>query len=110
MAEALADCVVALVTLPADADVETFADELVSTGVAACVNILPPMLSIYRWESEIEHEAERQMLIKTTSAAVPRLWDRVRALHPYDVPEFLVLPIIDGNEAYLAWMRGAILD
>ncbi|MDQ3069885.1 MAG: divalent-cation tolerance protein CutA [Acidobacteriota bacterium] len=106
---AIADCVLVLVTLPADADSAEFAEGLVSSGVAACVNVLAPMQSTYRWEGAIETEAERQVVIKTTSAGVPALWQRVRDLHPYDVPEFLVLPIIDGNEAYLKWVRDSVL-
>ncbi|HEX6322117.1 MAG TPA: divalent-cation tolerance protein CutA [Vicinamibacterales bacterium] len=109
MADVLADCVLVLVTVPADTDAELFASGLVETGVAACVNVLPAMLSVYRWEGELQVEDERQVLIKTTSAAVPSLWQRVRDLHPYDVPEFLVLPIIDGNEAYLKWIRLNVL-
>jgi periplasmic divalent cation tolerance protein len=62
------------------------------------------MESIYYWEGEIEHETERQVVIKTSKDRVAALWDRVRELHPYDVPEFLVLPIVDGNDAYLKWV------
>lgn len=109
MAEQLADCVLVLVTVPGDSDADAIAKDLVLTGVAACVNVLPPMQSIYRWEGEVQNEVERQMLIKTTNAAVPSLWQRIRDLHPYDVPEFLVLPIIDGNEAYLKWVRTNVL-
>lgn len=109
MPDTIADCVIVLVTIPADTEAEAFAHDLISTGVAACVNLLAPMQSVYRWEGEIETETERQVLIKTTSAAVPALWQRVRDLHSYDVPEFLVLPIIDGNEAYLKWIRTNVL-
>lgn len=109
MPDTLADCVIVLVTIPADSEAEAFAEDLISTGVAACVNLLAPMQSIYRWEGEIQNETERQMLIKTTSASVPALWQRVRDLHSYDVPEFLVLPVIDGNEAYLKWIRANVL-
>jgi periplasmic divalent cation tolerance protein len=109
MADVLADCVLVLVTIPADFEAEPFARGLVETGVAACVNVLPPMLSVYRWEGELQSEEEQQVLIKTTSAAVPALWQRIRDLHPYDIPEFLVLPIIDGNEAYLKWIRLNVL-
>lgn len=109
MAEKLADCVLVMVTIPVDADADAFARGLVGPGLAACVNVLPAMASVYRWEGEIQQEQERQVLIKTTSAAVPALWQRVRDLHPYDVPEFIVLPIIDGNEAYLRWVRVNVL-
>jgi periplasmic divalent cation tolerance protein len=93
-----------LTTLPADADGPAFARALVDARLAACVNLLSPMESIYRWEGEIEAETERQVVIKTSRDRVAPLWDRVRELHPYDVPEFLVVPIVDGNEAYLRWL------
>jgi periplasmic divalent cation tolerance protein len=100
-----ADYVLALTTLPADADAGEFGRTLVDERLAACVNLLPVMESIYRWEGKIEFEAERQLIIKTSSDRVSDLWDRVRELHPYEVPEFVVIPIVDGNEAYLKWIR-----
>ena len=100
-----ADYVIALTTLPADADAGEFGRTLVDERLAACVNLLPVMESIYRWEGKIEFEAERQLIIKTTGDKVSDLWDRVRELHPYEVPEFVVIPIVDGNEAYLKWIR-----
>ncbi len=96
--------VLVLTTLPADADGEAFGRSLVDERLAACVNLLPLMDSVYRWEGNIEYETERQIVIKTSRERVPALWDRVRELHPYEVPEFLVLAIIDGNEAYLRWV------
>jgi periplasmic divalent cation tolerance protein len=98
------DYVIVLTTLPADADGPAFARNIVENRLAACVNLLPPMDSMYRWEESIEHETERQVVMKTSRERVGELWDRVRELHPYDVPEFLVLPIVDGNEAYLRWV------
>jgi periplasmic divalent cation tolerance protein len=109
MADVIADCVVVLVTIPGDVDAAAFARGLVEPGVAACVNVLPAMQSIYRWEGDVQQEAEHQVVIKTTSAAVPALWQRVQDLHPYDIPEFIVLPIVDGNEAYLKWIRTNVL-
>lgn len=96
--------VVVLTTLPPDADAQGFARALVEERLAACVNVLPPMESIYRWDATVEQESERQVIIKTSRERVPALWDRVRELHPYDVPEFLVLPIVDGSDAYLRWV------
>lgn len=106
---AIADCVLVFVTIPDDGETAAFAESLISSGLAACVNVLPAMRSTFRWEGKIETESERQVLIKTTSAGVPALWQRVRDLHPYDVPEFIVVPIIDGNEAYLKWVRMNVL-
>ena len=96
--------VVVLTTLPADADTAAFAAALVEARLAACVNVLPLMESIYRWEGAVERDAERQIVLKTSRDRTNALWERVRELHPYDVPEFIVLPIVDGNDAYLRWI------
>jgi periplasmic divalent cation tolerance protein len=98
------DYVIALTTLPADADAAEFGRTLIDERLAACVNLLPVMESVYRWEGKIEFEAERQLVIKTSRDRVADLWDRVRELHPYEVPEFVIIPIVDGNEAYLRWI------
>jgi periplasmic divalent cation tolerance protein len=98
------DYVVVLTTLPADADAAAFGRALVEERLAACVNLLPQMESIYRWEGQVERELERQVVIKTSRVRLVALWERVRDLHPYDVPEFVVLPIVDGNDAYLRWI------
>lgn len=99
------DCVIALTTVPADLDASSLARTLVEERLAACVNILPEMVSVYRWQGRVEQETERQVIVKTTRAAISRLWERLRELHPYDVPEFIVLSIIDGNDLYLKWVR-----
>jgi periplasmic divalent cation tolerance protein len=98
------DYVIVMTTLPVDADVTTFAQTLVESRLAACVNLLPAMESVYRWEGKIERDKERQLVIKTSRWSLVDLWERVRELHPYDVPEFIVLPIVDGNDAYLKWV------
>ena len=98
------DYVLVLTTLPADADAATFAHTLVDARLAACVNLLPVMDSVYRWEGKVEQERERQLVIKTSRGRLADLWERVKELHPYDVPEFLVMPIVDGNDAYLRWV------
>lgn len=100
--------VVVMVTFPADGDAESFARTLVDERLAACVNVLPAMRSVYRWKGEIETASERQLLIKTKAANVAALEERVTALHPYDVPEFLVLPIEAGSAAYLAWLQESV--
>ena len=98
--------VIVLTTFPADGDVDTFARTLVEEGLAACINILPPMTSIYRWKGAIETAGERQLILKTAAATVDRLQSRLKELHPYDVPEVLVLPVIDGSPGYLSWLLG----
>jgi periplasmic divalent cation tolerance protein len=98
------DFVLVVTTYPVDADAEEFARTLIEERLAACVNVLPPMQSVYRWKGEVEAASERQLLIKTKAANVAALEQRVTALHPYDVPEFLVLSIESGSAAYLAWL------
>ncbi|HEX5473100.1 MAG TPA: divalent-cation tolerance protein CutA [Vicinamibacterales bacterium] len=99
-----ADYVLVMTTLPGDADALSFARALVDERLAACVNLLPIMDSIYRWEGQVQQESERQVVIKTTRERTVALWERVRELHPFEVPEFIVLPIVDGNDAYLRWV------
>jgi periplasmic divalent cation tolerance protein len=99
--------VLVLTTLPADADAAAFARTLVAERLAACVNLLAPMESIYEWEGAMLRDTERQLIMKTVRARVDALWQRVRELHPYDVPEFVVLPIVDGSDAYLRWLGEA---
>ena len=98
--------VLVLTTLPADPDTAVaFARTLVEERLAACVNVSGEMQSIYAWEDIVEEEDERQIVIKTTRDRLEGLWERVRELHSYEVPEFLVIPIVDGSEAYLHWMK-----
>ena len=99
------DCVVLCTTLPADADGATLGRTLVRERLAACVTTNPGMRSVYRWEGAIVEDNEQQVLIKTTADCVERLGDRIRKLHPYDVPEILVLPVTGGAAAYLEWVR-----
>jgi periplasmic divalent cation tolerance protein len=96
--------VIVLTTVPVEGDVETLASQLVEERLAACVNILPAMRSVYRWKGAVERADERQLVIKTTRARVSALEARLRKLHPYDVPEFVVLPIDSGSADYLSWL------
>jgi periplasmic divalent cation tolerance protein len=100
--------VVVLTTLPANSAPSGFARTLVGERLAACVNILPAMTSVYRWEDGIEEEPEYQLVIKTARLRLPALKERLRTLHPYDVPELIVLPIIDGSEPYLRWIGESV--
>ena len=94
---------IALTTLGADADAIAMARALVDAGVAACVNVLPPMTSVYRWKGQVEQAREQQLVIKTSPAQRPALEAWLRAHHPYETPELLVLGA-DGSEAYLRWI------
>ena len=77
---------------------------VVEAKLAACVNILPRVQSIYRWQGVVESAAEVPLLIKTTAAAYPALEAAIRESHPYDLPEIIALPITAGLPAYLNWL------
>jgi len=99
--------VLVLTTLGADADAAALGRTLVAEGLAACVNVLPPMTSIYRWQGAVHQEREQQLLMKTTWPAVPQLEARLRTLHPYELPEFVVLDA-DASRAYGAWVEESV--
>ena len=98
------EVVLVLTTLGADADALTFARTLVEEHLAACVNVLPPMTSVYRWRGRIEEDQERQIVVKTTRRQIAALEQRLRELHPYELPEFLVLATSGGSDPYLGWV------
>jgi periplasmic divalent cation tolerance protein len=102
--------VIVLSTFPADQDPAPVARALVEERLAACVNVLPPMQSIYRWQGQIEQAAEHQLVIKTSVERVDALKRRLAELHPYDVPEIVVLPIAGGADAYLDWVAASTSD
>lgn len=99
------ECVVLFTTLPADADAATLARALVEERLAACVSTQPAIRSVYRWKGRIVEDAEQQIMIKTTADRVEPLGARLRELHPYEVPELLVLPVTGGGADYLQWVR-----
>ncbi len=98
-------CVVVLTTIGNGDDAHALASILVNERLAACINVLAEMDSTYRWKGGVESERERQIVIKTTADRLPALQARVHDLHPYELPEFLVLPITGGSEKYLSWIR-----
>jgi periplasmic divalent cation tolerance protein len=99
---------IVLTTLGADADAGRLARTLVDEQLAACVNVLPPMSSVYRWKGKVEEDREQQLVIKTAAHRIPALEARLRELHPYEVPEFLVLRVDEGSDAYLAWLLDSV--
>ncbi|HKY22694.1 MAG TPA: divalent-cation tolerance protein CutA [Vicinamibacterales bacterium] len=103
------DCVIVWTTVGTRADGQKLASTLVAEGLAACVNVLGEMESTYRWKGQIETEREHQVVIKTTAERVPALKARLHALHQYELPEFIVLPIVGGSEAYLQWIRESVI-
>jgi periplasmic divalent cation tolerance protein len=100
--------VLVLVTFPTDLDPLPLARTLVDERLVACVNVLPPMQSVYRWAGEVAQASEHQLIMKTTQAGVAALKARLGDLHPYDVPELLVLPVADGSEPYLTWLTESV--
>ena len=102
------DAVLVVLTTVSDAaQASRIAQALVAERLAACVTALGPARSVYRWRDAVEEAEEVPLLIKTTGARWPALRDRLRALHAYDLPEMLVLPVTDGLPAYLDWVREA---
>ena len=102
--EAAVVAAIVLTTLAADADAATLARTLVEERLAACVNILPVMTSVYRWGGDVEEAREQQLVIKTPVARLGALEARLRELHSYEVPEFLVIRADGGSEVYLRWL------
>ena len=100
----MGDVVVVLTTVPTGSKGEEIGRTLVEERLAACVNVLAPMTSIYRWRGAVERESEQQMIIKTTRGRVPAVQSRLAALHPYELPEFLVLAVADSSSAYFEWI------
>lgn len=99
---------VVLVTLPDEAAAEELVGRLVHERVVACGNIVPGLTSIYWWQGQVQRAREVLVIFKTTPAGAERLIRRVPELHPYDVPEVLVLPVEAGHAPYLDWVAGAV--
>lgn len=95
---------------PDEENANAIALALVEEQLAACVNILPRVQSIYRWQGSVESAAEIPLLIKTTATSYPALEARIKALHPYDVPEIIAIPIAQGLPAYLNWVAAETLQ
>jgi len=98
-------CRVVLVTCGTHAEARRIARAAVEAKLAACVNVMPNAVeSIYRWKGKIEASREYLLVIKTTARRLPELERMVRGMHSYDVPEFLVLPVVSGSREYLRWL------
>ena len=96
---------IVLTTCPDAGVAEHIARVLVEEGLAACVNILAPVRSIYKWRGGIEDASEQLLVIKSTAARFAAIRDRLRDLHPYELPEIIAVPIADGLPEYLAWLN-----
>lgn len=100
----MSERVVVLSTVARAEDAERIGRELVERGLAACVNVVPGLVSIYRWQGKVEREEERLLVIKTRTERFEALREALVALHPYEVPEVLALPVAAGHAPYLAWL------
>lgn len=90
--------------LPDRASAERLADMLLERRLAACVNILAPCLSVYRWKGAVQHDEEHPMLIKTSAERYPQLEQALRQGHPYELPEIIAVPVERGLPSYLEWV------
>lgn len=100
----MSEVLLLLTNLPDDGSAQVLAKHLVEHRLAACVNQLAPVRSIYRWQGQVEQAAEIPLLIKTTRAGYAAVEAAVCALHPYDVPELIAVPVEIGLAAYLDWV------
>ena len=105
MADSSEALAVVLVTTANDAEGAAIARSLVDERLAACVNVVPGVRSVYRWEGAVHEDAEALLVVKTRRALVDRVAARVKELHSYALPETIALSIVGGAEAYLAWVR-----
>ena len=100
----MTDAVLVLTTLPNSEAAAELANRLVSEKLAACANILPALRSIYRWQGKVQDENEVLVLLKTQARHYESLKSRILALHPYDLPEVIAIPVERGHQAYLDWI------
>jgi periplasmic divalent cation tolerance protein len=99
------DSLIVFCTCESEDEALRIAEALVNGRLAACVNVLPGVHSIYRWKGEVERAREVLLLIKTTVERFPALRDRVGELHTYETPEIIALPVAGGSEKYLSWLE-----
>lgn len=105
MAAERPEIVLALTTVPNAKLGGEIARTLVEEHLAACVNVLAPMTSTYRWQGAVQGDTEHQLVVKTTRARLAAVRARIAELHPYELPEFLVVAVSDGSDKYLDWVR-----
>jgi periplasmic divalent cation tolerance protein len=100
--------IVVLVTAGSAENAETIARALVSERIAACVNVLPAVRSIYRWEGDVSVDSEWLLVVKTVRGRFEATEARVKSLHTYELPEVIALDVTTGSEAYLAWLVDSV--
>lgn len=102
--------ILALSTCPDSATAQRLAEVLVNERLATCVNRVEGIRSTYVWKGELQDDPEVLLMIKTTAGRLGELEARLKALHPYDLPELVVVPVTGGNERYLAWVRQGVVE
>ena len=103
------DLRIALCTVPDETTAGQIANALVSEKLAACVNIIPSVVSVYRWKDAVEHGQELLLLIKTSASVLPLLETRILELHPYELPEIIAVPIHSGQTDYIQWIKNNLI-
>lgn len=102
----MSDAVILLTTWPDEKSARLVANDWLNKNLVACVNILPQMLSLYRWDGELKSGTEHQMFLKTSAHRVQALQQAILEAHPYECPEILQLPVSGGYDRYLDWING----
>ncbi|MFQ5659032.1 MAG: divalent-cation tolerance protein CutA [Gammaproteobacteria bacterium] len=99
-----------LSSCPGPDSAEKIANELVTNRLAACVQILPHIQSCFRWQKKVDHAEEQLLLIKTTLQRYPDLENKIKSMHPYELPEIIAVPISTGLQDYLSWIEDCTLS
>lgn len=105
----MTDALVIFCTCSSEEEARRIANDLVASRLAACVNILPAIQSVYRWQGAVENAREILLIVKTTQARFAAVRDRIAELHSYEVPEIIAVPVVDGGHRYLEWLRSEVL-
>ncbi len=101
----MTEFIIVIITAPKEDEAARIAQDIVASRLAACVNIVKDIRSIYRWKGKIEDEGEVLMIVKTRLDLFGELKKRVKELHSYSVPEIIAVPLVEGSEEYLSWLK-----
>lgn len=102
------DYILILNTCPDLSEAKRIASVLVESGVSACVNIIPNIASVYRWKGLVEYQEECLLIIKSRADCFPAVRDKILGQHPYELPEVIAVPLVDGFDKYLRWIDSAL--